>query len=94
MTKNRTALPPMVCVHWRDASHSQEEWVIEALGGLEELYDVGFLLKETDESITIGMEYQHGNASTRNWLTIPRVNLIDIRHLQFKAQRKAVPKQL
>lgn len=56
------------------------EHAISELGELAELHEVGFLLKESDESITIGTERaKSDDVSARMWLTVPKVNIVEIR---------------
>lgn len=80
--------PRMVLVRWRDACHSQDEFAISDLGGLAELAEVGWLIAETPESVTLSMEHQEGATSTRLWLTIPLVNIQSIEELRLKPKRK------
>ncbi len=75
------------------------EHALGDLGGLAELHEVGFLLKESDESITIGTERAApDDVSARMWLTIPKVNICEIRRTPlakaFPAPRpKRAPKK-
>lgn len=70
----------LVYVRWRDAVHSMDEHEISGLGDLVELHEVGFLLKETPETVTLSIEIQKDATSTRMWLTVPKVNIVEIRH--------------
>jgi hypothetical protein len=66
-------------VKWRDASHGLEEWDVSRMT-LSELEEVGFLLREDDESITLGMEHAaDATTARRMWLTIPRGQILDMR---------------
>lgn len=69
----------IVYIRWRDACHSMSQSPIKDLGELAELMEIGFLLRETEESITIGTESQDGATEARMWLTVPRVNIIEMR---------------
>lgn len=70
--------PPIVYVVWHDAHYSPEETPLNYVDGLVELHEVGWLLSQTDESVSIGMEYEPGMESTRLYLTIPKVNIKSI----------------
>jgi hypothetical protein len=69
----------IVYIRWRDAVNSNATHSIASLGELAELHEVGFLLKETDETITIGTEAQEGAVEARFWLTIPKANIVEQR---------------
>ena len=69
----------IVYIRWRDACHSMSQYAIKDLGELSELHEIGFLLKETSESVTIGTESQDGATEARMWLTIPRQNIIEMK---------------
>jgi hypothetical protein len=69
----------LVYIRWRDACHDMGECAIKDLGELAELHEVGWLLAENTESVTIGVEQMDGATSARMWLTIPRVNIVEER---------------
>ena len=71
--------PALVYVRWKDAMSSSSEHPLSSLGDLAELHEVGFLLQESDTTITVGTESQDNAVSVRFWLTIPKANIIDIR---------------
>lgn len=73
----------VVYVHWRDAAHGLEEIPVAQAGELADLHEVGFLVAENDESITLSPEHQDGATSARLWLTIPRVNIIEMRKVSM-----------
>lgn len=77
-------------VCWRDACHDIAECPIENLGGLAELHEVGWLLTENEETVTLGIEHMDGATSARMWLTIPRVNIVEMRKTTLE---KAFPKR-
>lgn len=77
-------------VRWRDACHDMGECAIKDLGELAELHEIGFLLAENEETVTIGIEHQDGATSARMWLTIPRVNILEMRRSTVD---KAFPKR-
>lgn len=63
-------------VHWRDACYNTEEARHDELGGLADLHEIGFLVKETDESVVLAIEHMDGAVSSRLTLTIPKVNIV------------------
>lgn len=69
----------LIYLKWRDAIHSMNEHPIVELGALAELHEIGFLIKESAESITIGTESQDAATSVRMWITVPKVNIIEIK---------------
>lgn len=69
----------IVYIKWRDAVNSNATHSIASLGDLAELHEVGFLLKESEETITIGTEAHDGAVEARFWLTIPKHNIVEIR---------------
>lgn len=66
-------------VRWRDACHDMGECAIKDLGDLAELHEVGWLLSENEETVTLGIEHMEGATAARMWLTIPRVNIVELR---------------
>lgn len=76
-------------VRWIDASYHEGGGVVDT--ALSELYEVGFLLSETDESVTLGME-EVADPTTDTpgrWrVSIPKVN---IREMHIKELGKAFP---
>jgi hypothetical protein len=71
----------IIWIRWKDAVNSNASHAIASLGGLAELDEVGFLLAESDETITLGTESSPGGEQTecRFWLTIPKINIVQIR---------------
>lgn len=69
----------LVYVRWHDAINSNSSYAISSLGGLADLHEVGFLLKESETTITVGTESEEGATEARFWLTIPKVNIVEIR---------------
>jgi hypothetical protein len=69
----------IIYLKWRDAIHSMNEHAITELGGLAELHEIGFLIKETPDSIVIGTECQDAATNVRMWLTVPKVNIVEIK---------------
>lgn len=79
----------LVWVAWDDACHEMLEHSIEQLGELAHLFECGWLIKETDSSVTIGVEHQEGMESARLWMTIPRASIKELRRTTVE---KAFPK--
>jgi hypothetical protein len=69
----------IVYIRWRDACHSSKEYPIKDIGALSELHEVGFLITENEEAVTIGTESEDGATEARNWITIPRAGIVEIR---------------
>jgi hypothetical protein len=70
----------IIWIKWHDAVNSNATHSIASLGDLAELHEVGFLLAESAETITIGTESQAGQqVEARFWLTIPKKNIVEIR---------------
>src|ERR1700722_9317320 len=84
----------LIYIRWRDAVNSNATHAISSLGDLAELHEVGFLLKESAETITIGTEAQEGALEARFWLTIPRANIVEQRLSTLKRAfpLKRIPK--
>jgi hypothetical protein len=86
----------IIYLKWRDAINSNSSYPIGGMGGLAELHEVGFLLKETDDTITLGSESPDEKLDARFWLTIPKNAIIEQRRSTlaraFPApRRKRVP---
>jgi len=82
-------------VSWRDASHGLNEWDKERMT-LSSLEEIGFILKEDEDSITLGMEHNVSEPDAKDarlWLTIPRSGIIEMRTREldqaFPARRRA-----
>jgi len=74
---------------WRDANFGNgADTPMDQIGGLVELHEVGFVLKETPEAVTLSMESGLSDLSNRAFLTIPRVNIVSIR---FATVEKVFP---
>lgn len=70
-------------IKWRDASHSIDEWPIDRIE-LIELEEIGYLLRETEEAVTLSIEAPDGSDSTRLWLCIPKVNIVERRDWELE----------
>ena len=77
-------------VRWRDAVSEDATASSKAVAALVELCEVGFLLAETDEVVTIGMEHHcDGEVSPGRWrLHVPKVSIVERRDVEFE---KAFP---
>lgn len=71
-------------IRWRDATHGIEEIAAED-ADLVELHEIGFVAADTDEAITLTMEHCPGAKTFRLWLTIPKVNILETRYVEFSA---------
>jgi hypothetical protein len=69
-------------IRWRDASHGIGEFAPSDMG-LVELAEVGWLVQEDDESVTLSMEYQADTDTRRLWLTIPKGNIEERRDAEL-----------
>ena len=67
---------------WRDASHGIGECYPGDMG-LVELEEVGWLVQEDDDSVTLAMEHQTGAETRRLWLSVPKVNIVDRRDAEL-----------
>ncbi len=63
-------------IKWRDATHGITE-AAPADMGLAELEEIGWLVHEDDESVSLSMEYQAEADARRLWLTVPKVNIVE-----------------
>ena len=71
-------------VRWRDACWSAERDEVSKIG-LAELHEVGFVLAETEESLTLGLEHPGDTPGVRFWLCIPKVNILERRDMEIEA---------
>ena len=65
-------------VRWLDASRSADEAALDEMG-LFELSEVGFLIRQTETEITLAMEHPDSSARCRLWLTIPKINIREMK---------------
>ena len=68
----------IVYLHWRDACHDMNE-CRPAETGLIDLHEVGFLLHETDEFVTLSCEHPGDSDTARLWLSVPKTNIVERR---------------
>lgn len=74
-------------IRWRDAvSEEATAPAVKTVAALVELCEVGFLLAETEEAVTIGMEnHCDGEVSPGRWrLHVPKVCIIERRDVEFE----------
>ena len=64
-------------IRWRDACTEEAPDSAPVVPALAELQEIGFLLGETEEVVTIGMERGNDEAAHRWRLHIPKVNIIE-----------------
>jgi hypothetical protein len=78
-------------IRWRDASHGMGECAPADMG-LSELEEIGWLVQETEESVSLSMEYEEAADTRRLWLTIPKANIVERRDRElakaFPTKRK------
>lgn len=81
----------IVYLIWHDAHFELNEARIDQLGTSPcELHEVGFLYAETADTVSIATEYMDGAETVRGALTIPRVNIVEMRKMPLD---KAFPKR-
>lgn len=69
--------PQILKVVWRDACSEEAALPVnETVSGLVELTEVGWLIAESEESITLGMELSEGAHPGRWRLHIPKVCIV------------------
>lgn len=68
----------IAAVIWRDACHSVDDCEITEISELRTLREVGWLVTETDETVTLSLEEPDGT-TIRNWMTIPRMAIISMK---------------
>jgi hypothetical protein len=78
-------------IRWRDACQDEAaapDTPLASASRLVELLEVGFLIGEDDESVSIAMECEPDGSLGRWRLHIPKVNIIERRDVELK---KAFP---
>ena len=84
-------LPGVVYIRWRDACLPEDNATPTLLSDAcktLELHAVGWILHETDEAITLGVEYDAQDDNyARAWQTIPKVNIQEIRRFRLPRRR-------
>lgn len=76
---------PIIRITWRDATGVDEGWLdLEDVlkQNLSTIHTVGMLIADTDEYVTIALSYDEDNKNIAGYLTIPRVCITTIEHLQ------------
>jgi hypothetical protein len=80
-----------VLIRWRDAAHHHEERAISDTG-LIELEEVGWLVADEPDYVTITMERiadDEAPETARLWLSIPRINITYMEKLYVRRSRAA-----
>jgi hypothetical protein len=70
-------------IRWRDASHGLSECDPKNMG-LSDLKEIGWLVQEDDESVTLSMEYEEESDERRLWLTVPKSGIVERRDVEFE----------
>ena len=63
---------------------SQDEELVSELHNLSELHEIGWLVDETDTTISLAMEQPGETKKCRLWLTIPKSTIIKTLKLEWK----------
>lgn len=73
--------PPntIVCVEWIDASYQDGPIDFTELSGVFRMYSTGWLIRENDEHVSIGMDYVPENNTYRHVQHILKINIKSIR---------------
>ena len=82
-----TARFPIVYIHWLDANYSEGLQEIATLDWKADLEYVGWLVKETPESVTLSLE-RPVDGKTRNTFTILRQTILDMYELSSRRKRE------
>lgn len=82
----------ITCIRWLDAAYGQDEVEFDETG-LAHLWEVGFLLREDEHSVTVSMEHQEGATTTRNWICVPKSGIVERRDLSFEQFQQMLKKR-
>ena len=74
--------PPLIYLHWQGACYTTEDTAHSELGSLQDLWEIGFLLKETADAYVLSSEYQPDATSSRLTLTVPKINVLEAKIIQ------------
>lgn len=70
-------------IRWSDASYGNDDRSLDGLSGTVKLHAVGFLHNEDHaETVTLSMEHQDGETTSRLWMVIPKCNIEDMRVME------------
>lgn len=85
--------PKLAHIIWKDAGYASSagETPIKDVG-LMLLEEVGFIVSEDDEQITLSLEFRSDMESVRNWLSIPKTGIKYRKDFDVPKARKAEPK--
>ena len=77
--------PPMVLLIWMDACADSGDWLYptDIEHELVPIHSVGYLVKQTDTSVTIAQSIDHEGKSGER-LTVPSDCIQDVQHLVIK----------
>jgi hypothetical protein len=79
--------PALVYIHWQDAAHSLADAPNDHMD-LMDLHEIGWLIHEDENAVKLALEFCHGSDSTRNWLIVPKVNIVERRNFKLPRPRK------
>lgn len=78
---------PLIEVIWNDASSNSESWVhLNDIAVPEKVNTTGFLVKETDDYITVANSVpvdEADNETVGNTMTIPKGMIVSRRHVRI-----------
>ena len=73
-------------IRWQDASFCDAAESPEPSTALADLTEVGFLIKEDDKAIQIGIESDSDGTHPGRWrVTIPKINIIERKDISFNS---------
>jgi len=83
--------PKLAHIIWKDAGYnsSSGETPIKDVG-LMRLEEVGFIVSEDDEQITLSLEFRPDMETVRNYLSIPKTGIKDRLDFAVPKARKAI----
>jgi hypothetical protein len=85
---HRPKLLPIAVIQWRDAQYCEANDPSTPVdGGLALLSEVGFIVGETDDTITLGMELAHNVEPGRWRITVPKALIVEMRILSPAGRR-------
>lgn len=77
--------PPstIACIEWIDASGEAGPLTRDELGGLMTLRSVGWLIRETDDQVSICMDYEPTTKVFREIQHIAKVNIVSRKEYRY-----------
>lgn len=76
--------PSLIYIHWQDANYNVEQTPHEHLGMLLDLYEFGWLVRETEEAYVVCSEWAEDAESSRLTLTVPKINVVQAKKFKFE----------